>query len=70
MPRTVRIDVGGEVYHILNRANVRVQIFDEHQDYLHFEKILRRSNGKIIAPAKEMVAVPISPCIKSRGFLL
>ncbi len=41
MPRTSRIDVGQEVYHILNRANARVQIFDNNKDYLDFEKILQ-----------------------------
>lgn len=43
MPRTARIDVGQEVYHILNRANARVQIFDDDKDYLDFEKILEEA---------------------------
>jgi hypothetical protein len=29
MPRTVRTDVGGYVYHVLHRANSRVKIFDD-----------------------------------------
>ena len=37
MPRTPRIDIGQEVYHILNRANARVQIFDDDLDYQIFE---------------------------------
>jgi putative transposase len=40
MPRINRVDVGGEVYHVLNRANARVQIFDTKQDYQQFEEIL------------------------------
>ncbi len=40
MPRTTRTDVGEEVYHVLNRANARVQVFDNDQDYQIFEKIL------------------------------
>lgn len=40
MPRVTRTDVGGEVYHILNRANARVQIFDNDEDYKIFENIL------------------------------
>ncbi len=40
MPRISRVDVGGEVYHVLNRANARVQIFDTETDYLQFEEIL------------------------------
>jgi putative transposase len=40
MPRVQRVDVGGEVYHVLNRANARVQIFDNDEDYQQFEQIL------------------------------
>lgn len=43
MPRTARVDVGQEVYHILNRANARVQIFDDEKDYVDFEKILQEA---------------------------
>jgi len=46
MPRTTRTDVGEEVYHILNRANARVQIFDGGQDYQIFEKILNEAIEK------------------------
>jgi len=27
MPRVNRVDVGGEIYHVINRANARMQIF-------------------------------------------
>ena len=40
MPRIARVDVGGYVYHVLNRANGRVQIFDTDDDYKDFENIL------------------------------
>ena len=43
MPRVARIDVGGYVYHVLNRANARAQIFDDDQDYKAFEKILEEA---------------------------
>ena len=46
MPRTTRTDVGGEIYYILNRANARVQIFDDDQDYQIFEKILNEAIEK------------------------
>ncbi len=46
MPRTTRTDVRGEIYHILNRANARVQIFDDDQDYQIFEKILNEAIEK------------------------
>jgi putative transposase len=38
--------VGGEVYHVLNRANARVQIFDNDKDYLQFESILEEAVEK------------------------
>ena len=46
MPRITRVDVGGEVYHVLNRANARVQIFDNNQDYQQFEEILEEAVEK------------------------
>jgi len=44
------VDVSGEVYHVLNRANARVQIFDEKQDYQTFEKILEEAVKKYEMP--------------------
>jgi len=46
MPRIKRVDVGGEVYHVLNRANARVQIFDNKKDYQQFEEILEEAVEK------------------------
>lgn len=46
MPRIERIDVGGYVYHILNRANARAQIFDTSDDYLQFEEVLEEAVEK------------------------
>ena len=43
MPRVARTDVGGQVYHVLNRANARVQIFDDEDDYEQFEQILEEA---------------------------
>jgi putative transposase len=40
MPRSNRVDVGGEIYHVINRANARVQIFDNQDDYQLFENVL------------------------------
>ena len=47
MPRTLRVDVGDVVYHILNRSTARLQIFETDEDYLAFEKNNNRSKGKI-----------------------
>lgn len=40
MPRTSRIAIGGEVYHVINRANARLTIFNTKEDYQLFEKLL------------------------------
>ncbi len=40
MPRIERVNVSNEIYHVINRANARVQIFDNDADYKQFESIL------------------------------
>ncbi len=40
MPRNARVDVGGEIYHVINRSNGRFQIFDTDEDYQLFEQLL------------------------------
>lgn len=40
MARASRIDVGGEIYHILNRSNGRTTLFHTEQDYKDFEYLL------------------------------
>ncbi|MSU74708.1 transposase [Candidatus Kaiserbacteria bacterium] len=40
MPRSARVDVGGEIYHVINRANGRLQVFNTDADYQLFEQLL------------------------------
>ena len=40
MARKIRIDVGGQPYHVLNRANARLPIFFKEEDFQLFEAIL------------------------------
>ncbi len=40
MARKPRIDIGGQVYHIINRASGRVPIFNTKKDYIAFERVL------------------------------
>lgn len=40
MPRTERVDSGGEIYHVINRANSRLSVFRNKEDYVHFESLL------------------------------
>ncbi len=46
MPRTNRIDISDMVYHVINRANARMQIFDEDKGYTLFEKVLEQAKEK------------------------
>ena len=43
MPRANRITLGGYVYHVLNRANGRLQIFRKNADFIAFENILAQA---------------------------
>ena len=40
MPRPLRIDLGDYVYHVINRSNGRVRIFNTDADYQDFEYLL------------------------------
>ena len=40
MGRPLRAALGGYVYHVLNRANARMPIFDDDEDYEAFERVL------------------------------
>ena len=45
MPRSARVDIGGQVYHVINRANGRMQIFNDKDDYKLFEQLLQDTKG-------------------------
>ena len=47
MPRRLRIDVGGIVYHVLNRRVGRMTIFDGESDYAAFVELLDEAYVKI-----------------------
>lgn len=53
MPRPPRASIGGVVYHVLNRANARMTIFDKCGDYAAFEDILeaarQRTRTRVLA---------------------
>jgi len=40
MPRVARTDVGGYPYHVINRAIMRLQIFNSDEDYLLFDQLI------------------------------
>jgi len=47
MPRPPRVAVGGVVYHVLNRANGRVRLFQEPGDYEAFERVLAEAHERV-----------------------
>ena len=47
MGRPLRITSGGLVYHVLNRANARMGIFDQPDDYAAFERILEQAVARV-----------------------
>src|SRR3989338_8232064 len=46
MARLLRADVGGIVYHIINRANTRARIFNTDKEYKQFEQILKEGQER------------------------
>lgn len=40
------IDIGGEIYHVINRANARLQIFDTEKDYRLFEQVIKEAKER------------------------
>ncbi len=43
MPRVERVDIANLIYHVINRANARVRIFDTKEDYQQFEEVLEEA---------------------------
>lgn len=46
MGRALRISIGNEIYHVLNRANARMTIFEKESDYQAFETILGEAKDR------------------------
>jgi len=46
MSRLLRADVGGVVYHVINRANARAHIFNTDKEYRQFEQILKEGQER------------------------
>ncbi len=47
MPRPHRTDVGNVAYHVINRANARMRIFNMDEDYQLFEEVLEEAREKL-----------------------
>jgi putative transposase len=58
MARPLRVDVGGEVYHVINRANARASIFHTETEYQHFEKLLKEAQKMFDMPILAYTIMP------------
>ncbi len=47
MPRSARVQPGGYVYHVINRGNGRMRIFDDEDDYAAFERVLAETMDEV-----------------------
>jgi hypothetical protein len=43
MPRQARVSAADVVYHVINRANGRLAIFNTDKEYQHFELLLQEA---------------------------
>jgi putative transposase len=59
MGRPHRLDRGGYVYHVLNRANARLPLFHKDGDYLAFQRILAETLQHV--PAMRLLAYCLMP---------
>jgi putative transposase len=46
MPRIARGETAGGIYHIINRGNFRMQVFDDAEDYTYFLELLKTGMKK------------------------
>jgi putative transposase len=46
MGRALRVNIGGHVYHALNRASARATLFGNDDDYRRFEQVLDEARGR------------------------
>ena len=47
MARRARSVAGGEIYHVMNRGNCRMEIFGKPDDYLAFMRVMGTTKGDI-----------------------
>ena len=59
MPRTIRVDVAHQYYHVINRANARMALFETGYDYKRFEEVLEQAVEKY--PAINVLSYCVMP---------
>jgi putative transposase len=58
MPRTTRAIIAGCCYHVINRANAGLQIFNDRADYLSFLSLLNESQKRLHLPLLAACLMP------------
>jgi putative transposase len=58
MPRTARIIVENQCYHLINRGNNRALVFHEHADYAAFIGLMRQAQERIPVPLLAACLMP------------
>jgi putative transposase len=58
MGRPKRADEGGIIYHVLNRANARITIFEKDLDYAAYERVLEEAVDRLRARLLAFCAMP------------
>ena len=73
MPRPLRADEAGGIYHALNRGNARQEIFHKVEDYVAFEKVLveglKRHPVDLFAYGKSVVKLSPWPIARFPGWV-
>lgn len=58
MPRPKRLDNAGQIYHVLNRANARLKIFDQQIDYVEYLQTLSKGLKKFKVDVYVFIVMP------------
>ena len=61
MPRTKRVCPAGEVFHVLNRAVARLEIFEKPEDYDALMRVVDETWSIVPLPILAMVAMVNHP---------
>ena len=64
MPRIPRGETAGGIYHILNRGNMRMQVFDDMEDYEYFLALLEKASKRENTPLREAELRRLPACRK------
>ena len=47
MPRSARVNIDGVAYHVLNRSNGRLPLFECHADYCAFQSVVAAAHERV-----------------------